>query len=75
LGTAAMGQEEEVARPKNGVAKEVVSWSAECELLEAVDELRSRRFPVPDRSAMISELVYFALYGLRGNKPTNNVDE
>jgi len=70
-----MGQEEEVARPKNGVAKEVVSWSAECELLEAVDELRSRRFPVPDRSAMISELVYFALYGLRGNKPTNNVDE
>lgn len=64
-----------MARPKNGVAKEVVSWSAEVELLEAVDELRSSRFPVPDRSAMISELVYFALYGLRGNKPTGKAEE
>lgn len=64
-----------MARPKNGVAKEVVSWSAECELLEAVDDLRSRRFPVPDRSAMISELVYFALYGLRGNKSNGNGEE
>jgi hypothetical protein len=61
-----------MARPKNGVEKEGVTWSAECELLEAIDDLRNGRFPVPDRSAMISELVYFALYGLRGNKSSGN---
>jgi len=65
-----------MARPKNGNRKDKFTWYAEIELLDQIEELRRSRFPVPDATAIVSELVDLALNGLAGRckKSTSNQD-
>lgn len=64
-----------MARKPNGGLKETVSWSAEIELVEALDEYRNSLFPVPDRSQVISEAVNQFLFGKLGRCGKRSADE
>jgi len=61
-----------MARPKNGNRKDKFTWYAEIELLDQIEELRRSRFPVPDATAIVSELVDLALNGLAGRCKKSN---
>ena len=52
-----------MARPKRSTETEQITWYAELHLVEGIDRIRNSRFPIPDRTAIISELMDKALYG------------